>query len=346
LNFSGVGGCNVGVGLNAGCGLNGGACNTLVGSLTGDALTSGCNNTAIGFSALSLAATTCNSVAIGSLAICRGTADGATAVGTCALKNLTSGVCNTAVGFAALSAITTGECNTAVGYRALTSTVTGARNVAIGEDSLPNVTGSDNVAIGNSTGQNNFSTFGNTYIGSCAAATDNGCYNTVIGFQALCDFNGTTGRNNIVIGCCAATATGGVSGILVNASNRIVMGNSAHTCAQIQVAWSATSDVRDKALDPAGVPYGLLFVEQLEPIAYRFCNRETNEVTDDKLRYGFSAQGVRGLEGDIPVISNDDNPDKLNITDSYLLPVLVNAIKELSDKNKLLEERIAALEDK
>jgi hypothetical protein len=123
------------------------------------------------------------------------------------------------------------------------------------------------------------------------------------------------------------------------------MGNSAHSCAQIQIAWTTTSDVRDKALDPAGVPYGLLFVEQLEPIAYRWCDRCTNDITDEKLRYGFSAQNVRSLEGDEPVIVSDDNPDKLMITDQHLLPVLVNAIKELSEKNKLLEERIAALED-
>jgi hypothetical protein len=201
---------------------------------------------------------------------------------------------------------------------------------------------------------------GNVGIGSGVLNATGSAGSVAIGYLAMCGTTGsrnigiganvasalTTGTNNIIIGCCAGTTTGGVSGNLTTESNRIVMGNSAHTCAQIQVAWSAVSDVRDKALDPAGVPYGLLFVEQLEPIAYRFCNRETNEVTDDKLRYGFSAQNVRGLEGDIPVISNDDNPEKLNITDSHLLPVLVNAIKELSDKNKLLEERIAALEDK
>jgi len=168
--------------------------------------------------------------------------------------------------------------------------------------------------------------------------------NTLLGANAGTAL--TSGANNILIGCCAGTTTGGVSGALTTESNRIVMGNSAHTCAQIQVAWSTTSDVRDKALDFAGVPYGLLFVEQLEPIAYRFCDRETNKVTDEKLRYGFSAQNVRALEGDTPVITSDENPEKLTITDQHLLPVLVNAIKELSERNRLLEERIAALEDK
>ena len=342
-----TGASNTALGINAGCAITTGCCNAAFGNSALGSNTSGSCNTAVGHNALANGNSSNSSVAVGMFAMCQGTANGTTAIGTCALKSLTTGVCNTAIGFAALSAITTGQCNTAIGYRALVVNVSGARNTAIGEDSLPNATGSDNVAIGNSTLQSVVGGGdGNTVVGSCAAATASGQFNTVFGFQALCDVNSPNGSNNIIIGCCAATPSGGVSGSLFGASNRIVMGNSAHTCAQIQIAWSVTSDVRDKALDPAGVPYGLLFVEQLEPIAYRFCNRETNEVTDDKLRYGFSAQNVRGLEGDIPVISNDDNSERLNITDSHLLPVLVNAIKELSDKNKLLEERIAALEDK
>jgi hypothetical protein len=223
---------------------------------------------------------------------------------------------------------TTSSSNVVIGAGAANAATTISNSVALGVNAQVGAATSNNISIGPNAG--NVSSSGNA--------------NLVIGQAAGTAL--TTAANNIIIGTCAGTTAGGVSGSLTTQSNRIVMGNSGHTCAQIQTAWSVTSDVRDKALDPAGVPYGLLFVEQLEPIAYRFCNRETNEVTDDKLRYGFSAQDVRGLEGDVPVISSDDNPDKLNITDSYLLPVLVNAIKELSEKNRVLEERIAALEDK
>jgi hypothetical protein len=344
LNFAGVGGCNVAVGVNAGCSVNNGACNTFVGALAGDAITDGCSNTAVGFFALSAAATTSCAVAIGTFAMCRGTSAGTVAVGTCALRDLTNGVCNTAIGFEALRSNTTGQCNTAIGYRTLLLNVSGSRNTAIGEDALVSAIGSDNVAIGNSAGQSVDGSNGNTVVGSCAAVTASGSFNTVLGFQAYCDVNSPNGSNNIIIGCCAATPTGGVSGSLFAASNRIVMGNSAHTCAQIQIAWTTTSDVRDKALDPAGVPYGLLFVENLEPIAYRWCDRNTDAITDEKLRYGFSAQNIRELEGEDAVIVSDDNPDKLMITDQHLLPVLVNAIKELSERNRVLEARITALE--
>lgn len=336
--------CNAAFGINTLIFNTTGNSNVAFGnSALGNNTTGGCN-TAVGHNALAGNSVN-NSVAIGMFAMCRGTANGTTAIGTCALKSLTTGACNTAVGCGAMSCVTTGSENVAVGYCALLLGL-GSRNVALGSDALINANGADNVAVGYGTLINTIGGSGNVAVGTSVFTTGTGSCNIGIGFQAACDVNFPTGCNNIVIGCCAATPTGGVSGSLNAASNRIVMGNSAHTCAQIQVAWSAVSDIRDKALDPAGVPYGLLFVEQLESIAYRFCNRETNEVTDEKLRYGFSAQNVRGLEGDIPVISNDDNPERLNITDSHLLPVLVNAIKELSDKNKLLEERIAALEDK
>jgi hypothetical protein len=280
-------------------------------------------------------------VYVGSQAGCDACGGGNTLLGSQSGKFVT-GECNTHVGYLSgtyFSALCSGAIlceNVSVGVRTLSSlgtvaSVTSTGNVAIGDEAgLTLQAGSYNIAIGWGSG-----------VGSAAAAVND---NISIGRRAGLSL--TTGSNNILLGCCAGTATGGVSGAITTASNRIVMGNSAHTCAQIQVAWTTTSDVRDKALDPAGVPYGLLFVEKLEPIAYRWCDRCTNEVTDEKLRYGFSAQNVRSLEGDDPVIVSDDNEEKLMITDQHLLPVLVNAIKELSERNRLLEERIAHLEDK
>jgi hypothetical protein len=49
-----------------------------------------------------------------------------------------------------------------------------------------------------------------------------------------------------------------------------------------------------------------------------------------KYRYGFSAQEILAAEGDKPVIASAENPDKLQVTSDYLVPVLVNAIKELN----------------
>ena len=57
------------------------------------------------------------------------------------------------------------------------------------------------------------------------------------------------------------------------------------------------------------------------------------------LRYGFLAQDVLALEGDAPVIIDNEDPDKLKITDQNLIAVLVNAIQEL-------QARLVALEAK
>ena len=70
-------------------------------------------------------------------------------------------------------------------------------------------------------------------------------------------------------------------------------------------------------------------------------NRESDEVNDgDKVRYGFSAQQVLALEGDKNVIIDNRNPDKLFIDSASLIPVLVNAIKELSAKVAELEAKV------
>jgi hypothetical protein len=194
---------------------------------------------------------------------------------------------------------------------------TGSSNVAIGCLALcTNLTGSHNIAIG---------TFSLSQLS---------CSNNVI---AIGQNAGTT----------AATPTGLACLFGSGCSNRIILGNDAHVCAQIKVAWTVVSDVRDKAIDPEGVPYGLNFVNEITPISYCFCNRETGEVTDEKKRFGFSAQNISALEVETanPVIVSTEDPDRLFLTESHLIPVLVNAIKELSAKNDALEARIAQLEN-
>ena len=125
------------------------------------------------------------------------------------------------------------------------------------------------------------------------------------------------------------------------------MGNNAHTCAQIQIAWTAVSDVRDKCIF-GHVPYGRGFLQKINPIKFAFKDRTTGCITDiqGKARYGFSAQEILEAEGDDPVIASAENPDKLQITSDYLIPVLVNAIKELSTEIETLKERVVLLESK
>ena len=94
------------------------------------------------------------------------------------------------------------------------------------------------------------------------------------------------------------------------------------------MAWTVTSDAREK-IDLGGVEHGLDFVSKLEPKRFQFKEEREDTIGDGVDRYGFFAQDVLALEGDDPVIVNNSNPDKLGMTYEKLIPVLVNAIKEL-----------------
>ena len=69
-------------------------------------------------------------------------------------------------------------------------------------------------------------------------------------------------------------------------------------------------------------------------------------------RYGFLAQDVLALEGSDPVIIDNEDADNLRYAGESLVPVLVNAVKELSAQvntlmaqNADLEGRLFALEN-
>ena len=148
--------------------------------------------------------------------------------------------------------------------------------------------------------------------------------------------------NNVLIGNGAGTneCIGGYLG-LVNVtgtcSNMIVHGNCCNVCALIKIGWSIVSDCRDKSCFSC-VPHGLDFVRALEPKEYRFrSNGRLNDDVEEKKRYGFLAQDVLALEGDDPVVVSNDNTQSLKMTESHLIPILVNAIKELANRVEALE---------
>ena len=184
--------------------------------------------------------------------------------------------------------------------------------------------GTGNICIGKSTG--NFNLTGST--------------NTIIGYQAASDI--TTGGNNLLLGVEAGNATSPGGVVITTQSNQIVLGNNSITNARIQVAFTVTSDARDK-MDFNEVPHGLAFVEQLEPISYRFKKSRDEEITHGPQHYGFKAQDILALEGDSPVIINNENEEHLGYSESHLIPVLVNSIKELSAMVKQLQQEVAEL---
>jgi len=124
---------------------------------------------------------------------------------------------------------------------------------------------------------------------------------------------------------------------LTTQNNRGVFGNNGITHAYVKVAWTVTSDARDKT-NFGTVPHGLDFVNQLEPVSFQFKKSREDDTPHGDLRYGFKAQDIMALEGDNPVIIDNEFEESLKYKGEHLVPVLVNAIKELSARVKELED--------
>ena len=119
-------------------------------------------------------------------------------------------------------------------------------------------------------------------------------------------------------------------------SNNIAIGNNSSADANIKIDWTVTSDLRDKT-NIEDVPYGLNFINQITPIKYNFKTSREDATPSGRKRFGFSAQEILALEGDNPVLINNNDVDNLKLTGAYLVPVLVNAIKELKAEIELLK---------
>jgi len=55
------------------------------------------------------------------------------------------------------------------------------------------------------------------------------------------------------------------------------------------------------------------------------------------MHYGFKAQDILSLEGSDNVIIDNEQPEHLKYKGEHLVPVLVNAIKELKARIEVLE---------
>ena len=176
-----------------------------------------------------------------------------TATGFAALSDNISGAANTANGVVALSRNTTGSYNTATGDGALYNNTTGRFNTANGLEALLNNTDGDNntaagsfALIANTTGNNNtangwYSLYSNT----------TGTYNMADGVDAL--YSNTTGSFNTAIGVGADVGSGDLTnataighGAVVDASNKVRIGNSSVTVIEGQVAYTFSSDRNKK----------------------------------------------------------------------------------------------------
>jgi hypothetical protein len=305
-------------------------------------------------------------IAAGTIKGCTNNTGFVTLLGCCAGASLT-GICNTFVGHNAGALSTTiansvfigkdagccyiGGCSAiAIGFSAAVSHTSGTNNVAIGAysggaNTATPATGSENVSLGDRTGFSLTTGQCNTLIGTCAG------------------YDLTTGSRNVLIGHCvqapAATSsctlaigfgldkywlTGNNTkaikpgaGVIDCAGSCGTVGQYLWTTGANAIVWasSSPSDTRDKEiLGP--VPTALPVITQIEPITYKWKNRETNEAQEEVI-YGFSAQQLQEVD---PLLVDAQDEEHLRIFDKKIVPLLVQAVKELSAEVKSLRTEL------
>jgi hypothetical protein len=234
-----------------------------------------------------------------------------------------------------------------------TSTAVNSHNIGIGRQALQDAIGRTPNYIG-SLGWD-----GNVAIGAFASSgLTTGSANTAIGMSAYGAAT-VTGDNNTCIGYNAGVDANFNFGIVGNqsASNRVVIGDNSVTNAYIKVSWTVTSDERDKT-DFAPLPQGLDVVDAIETYTFKFDTRSAYYVYDEdrnvidkpepdgthkseRTFVGFKAQQVEevlnaaGFPSNI-VVDNED-PENYKMKETALIPLLVNAIKELKQRVETLE---------
>ena len=223
------------------------------------------------------------------------------------------------------TAIVTGNCNIAIGEATAWKNTSGSNNIAMGFVALGcNCTGSCNVAIGYTAGR--FTGTGTSQMQAPTKSIFIGCDATGGG--------GSSTTNETVIG----------SGAVGCGSNKIMLGNSSVTSVCSNGTFSTVSDRRDKTCI-CDLEFGLDFIGNLKPKTFNMItDRSDPEGSISCKRHGFIAQDVIALEGDDPVITNNDNPDRLGYTGEHIIPILVKGMQQQQAIIKNLTARLEALE--
>ena len=384
-NTSGID--NTAVGLQALWSNTEGSENTAVGINTLNFNTTGYYNTAVGVASMYKNTTGYNNTAIGGWSLgYNTTGSNNTANGYLALNKNTQGNQNTASGVKALYSNTTGNDNTAIGHYSLISNTTGSENTATGQGALSyNTTGYSNTATGqaalynNTTGQNNTAhgqaalvlnttgKYNTANGGNSLFFNTTGEGNTALGYEAL--YNGATESNNTAIGYESdivvgnnihnSTALGSLT--IVDASNKVRIGNDFITSIGGQVGWTSFSDGRIKQDIKENVT-GLAFINLLKPVTYHFNLAKQYELMGrkdtmqwqgkndiEKINFtSFIAQDVEAAAKKIEYdFSGVDKRGKImGLRYAEFVVPLVKAVQELSKTNDELKKQNATLESR
>ena len=237
-----------------------------------------------------------------------------------------TGLYNVIIGANAAVSKAAGDLNTIIGWYA-GKFASSAGNTFAGAQAGENTTGGPNTFIGEKAGR--FTTTGtlNVFVGNSSAITNTiGDKSTIIGYGA--DMSSPALGN--------ATAIGYQT--IVNASNKVRLGNSLVTVIEGQVAFTAASDRRFKK-DIRDINEGLDFIKKLRPVSYLM------KEGDNRLNWGFIAQDIESLLGTNHAVLTigGDSLRSLGLRYTDFVAPMVKAIQE---QQKMIDSLQAQVNEK
>lgn len=238
---------------------------------------------------------------------------------------LTSSVC---VG-ASAGIRAAGTQNTIIG-RASGLDVTGDDNTIIGASAIAGASssGDDNVAIGTNALNGLTTGFSNVAVGISSGSTlTSGNSNILIGYN--CEPSALTSNNQIVIG----------NGVTGTVNDEFSFGRASNVVSNnfnVDALWARASDIRKKT-NIADSEYGLDLILKLRPVEFNWLPEWGNP---DVQITGLIAQEVETALNGKDFIGHNITPDGYQTLKlEAFIPVLINAVKELTARIEELENK-------
>ncbi|MBK8943997.1 MAG: tail fiber domain-containing protein [Ignavibacteriae bacterium] len=317
--------------------------NTAIGKHSMKLNTSGYMNTAVGYKTLEKNTTGAYNLALGNIVLANNidghnniacghsamfhnsTGDLNIALGTSSLANNISGNSNISIGINALFYNLTTSNNVAIGFNALFSNIANGNTATGFRAMIDNTSGSGNTANGYNSLESNIEGEGNTAIGNAALNSNvNGNFNTAIGYSS--------GPSHITPDLNNTTAIG--YSAIPTSSNNIVIGNTAITSIQGQVAMSLLSDGRFKKNIKENIS-GLDFIMGLRPVSYTMDYNliaeklgENNNIVKTKENETYGIVSSKSTKAEIKIIEARNKKSEMRQTGfiAQEVEVLVNKL--------------------
>jgi len=228
------------------------------------------------------------------------------------------------------------------GFRFITTYASGGTNATLTPAQFSSnikmvITNGGNVGIGTASPGALLDVYGTT----SGASTTSGCITNSGG-----SLNLNAGVNAVYF------ATQGVTRVYVNGSSLAPNADNLYSCGASSVRWNAvwavngtiqTSDSRYK--DSVPLTYGLKEILQANTILYSWKTQASLPDSDPEKNFKYFGVCADELVSIMPELCYNENSNvAVQINYAELMPVLINAIKELSSQVTTLSARLAALE--